>query len=188
MAAESIDVETREWLDRLEIQDLIHRYSDGVTRADWQQCEAVFTPDATWESSGLGIRCEDRASFMEILRATSSYDLLIQTAHSSVITLIDAHHARSTTTIHEFIRETAGAENNLEHSGALRDLLRRPRPRRRQLEVHPSSVLAHLRWKRLRNRRFDHPTVGIVAARLIEQFLSHRDCSEFSCRKATMRS
>jgi SnoaL-like domain len=51
MAAANIDVETREWLDRLEIQDLIHRYSDGVTRADWQQCEAVFTPDATWESS-----------------------------------------------------------------------------------------------------------------------------------------
>jgi hypothetical protein len=117
MAAENINAETREWLDRLEIQDLIHRYSDGVTRADWQQCEAVFTPDATWESSGLGIRCDDRASFMEILRATSSYDLLIQTAHSPVITLIDAHHARSTTTIHEFIREAAGAENNLEHYG-----------------------------------------------------------------------
>jgi SnoaL-like domain len=122
MAPENIDVETREWLDRLEIQDLIHRYSDGVTRADWQQCEAVFTPDATWESSGLGIRCDNRASFMEILRATSSYDLLIQTAHSPVITLIDAHHARSTTTIHEFIRETAAADNGSEDSGAENNL------------------------------------------------------------------
>jgi hypothetical protein len=125
MTAENIDAETREWLDRLEIQDLIHRYSDGVTRADWQQCEAVFTPDAIWESSALGIRCEDRASFMEILRATSSYDLLIQTAHTAVITMIDAHHARSTTTIHEFIRETVGAENNLEQYGIYCDDLAR---------------------------------------------------------------
>src|SRR6201997_1085072 len=125
MGAENIDVETREWLDRLEIQGLIHRYSDGVTRADWQQCEAVFTPDALLESSALGIRCEDRASFMEILRATTSYDLLIQTAHSSVITLIDAHHARSTTTIHELIREAAGAENNLEQYGIYFDDLAR---------------------------------------------------------------
>jgi hypothetical protein len=125
MGAESIDVETRERLDRLEIQDLIHRYSDGVTRADWQQCEAVFTPDVVWESSALGIRCDDRASFMEILRATSSYDLLVQTPHSPVITLIDAHHARATTTIHEFIREAAGAENNLEQYGIYFDDLAR---------------------------------------------------------------
>jgi len=118
MVAASIDVETREWLDRLEIQDLIHRHSDGVTRADWRQCEAVFTPDAIWESPTMGLRCENRASFMEILRATSSYDLLIQTAHSPVITLIDADRARSTTTIHEFIRGTALASNNFAEAGA----------------------------------------------------------------------
>jgi hypothetical protein len=51
---------------------------------------------------------------------------LIQTPHSSVITLIDAQHARSTTTIHEFIRETAGAENNnFEHYGIYFDDLAR---------------------------------------------------------------
>jgi len=27
--------ELREWLDRLAIQDLINRYSDAMTRADW---------------------------------------------------------------------------------------------------------------------------------------------------------
>ena len=37
------DHEIRKWLDRLAIQDLINRYSDAVTRADWDQCEAVFT-------------------------------------------------------------------------------------------------------------------------------------------------
>ncbi len=41
-ARAKMDAESREWLDRLAIQDLINRYSDAVTRADWQQCEAVF--------------------------------------------------------------------------------------------------------------------------------------------------
>ena len=50
MAVAQTEVELREWLDRLAIQDLIYRYSDAVTRADWQQCEAVFALDAIWES------------------------------------------------------------------------------------------------------------------------------------------
>ena len=47
--------ELREWLDRSAIADLIHRYSDAVTRADWEQCEAVYAPDAMWESPLLGL-------------------------------------------------------------------------------------------------------------------------------------
>ena len=31
------------------IEQLIHRYSDAITRADWDQHEAVFAPDATIE-------------------------------------------------------------------------------------------------------------------------------------------
>jgi len=61
MAVTQTEAELREWLDRLAIQDLIYRYSDAVTRADWHQCEAVFSPDATWESPILGLRHESRA-------------------------------------------------------------------------------------------------------------------------------
>ena len=56
-----METELREWLDRLAIQDLIYRYSDAVTRADWPQCEAVFAPDALWESPPLGLRYGGRA-------------------------------------------------------------------------------------------------------------------------------
>jgi SnoaL-like domain len=45
-AMAKLEDELRGWLDRLAIQDLIYRYSDAVTRADWRQCEAVFAPDA----------------------------------------------------------------------------------------------------------------------------------------------
>jgi SnoaL-like domain len=134
MAVAQTEVELREWLDRLTIQDLIYRYCDAVTRADWQQCEAVFSPDAIWESPILGLRHESRAPIMEMLSATTTYDLLIQTPHSPVITLTGVHQAEAITTIHEVIRgapkaESAGAESgselNLEQYGIYFDDLAR---------------------------------------------------------------
>ena len=111
------DQELRDWLDRLAIQDLINRYSDAVTRADWDQCEAVFAPDAAWESP-LGLRFESRAAFLEVLRSTTSTDLLIQTPHSSVITLIGPDRAKATSTIHELSRGVVPANSKLGKAGA----------------------------------------------------------------------
>jgi SnoaL-like domain len=37
------------WVDRQSIEDLIYRYADCVTRADWDQTEAVFAPNAIVE-------------------------------------------------------------------------------------------------------------------------------------------
>ena len=112
-----MDAELREWLDRLAIQDLIYRYSDAVTRADWQQCEAVFVPDALWESPPLGLRYESRESFLNTFRATTTYDLLIQTPHSPVITLTGADQAQATTTIHEMNRGVMETKSELGDSG-----------------------------------------------------------------------
>src|SRR5258705_8454589 len=112
-----METELREWLDRLAIQDLIYRYSDAVTRADWPQCEAVFARDALWESPPLGLRYESRDSFLETLPATTNYDLLIQTPHSSVITLAGADQAHATTTIHEMNRGVTDTKSALGDSG-----------------------------------------------------------------------
>jgi hypothetical protein len=38
------ETELRKWLDRLAIQEILYRYSDAVTRADWEQCEADSLP------------------------------------------------------------------------------------------------------------------------------------------------
>ena len=109
--------ELREWLDRLVIQDLINRYCDAVTRADWDQCEAVFAPDAVWESP-LGPRFESRAAFLEGMRRTTSNDLFIQTPHSSVITLTGSDRAKATTTLHELFRGVVPADSKLGEAGA----------------------------------------------------------------------
>lgn len=118
MVVAQTEAELREWLDRLAIQDLIYRYSAAVTRADWQQCEAVFALDAIWESPILGLRHESRAPIMEMLSATTRYDLLIQTPHAPVITLTGTHQAEATTTIHEVIRGVAKAESAAARSGS----------------------------------------------------------------------
>jgi hypothetical protein len=125
--------ELLEWLDRLAIQDLINRYSDAVTRADWRQCETLFAVDAVWESPA-GLRFENAKSFMDFLKRTTSYDVLIQTPHSSVITPTGVDQASATTTIHELTRAVgladsefgeAGAEINLEQWGIYHDDLAR---------------------------------------------------------------
>jgi hypothetical protein len=66
----------------------------------------------------LGLRYESRAAFLEVLRATSSSDLLIQTPHSSVITLTGPDRAKATTTIHELTRGAAPADSTLGEAGS----------------------------------------------------------------------
>jgi hypothetical protein len=112
-----METELREWLDRLAIHDLIYRYSDAVTRADWEQCEAVFVADAVWEAPLLGLRYESRESFLETLRATTTFDLLIQTPHSSVIEFTGPDQTQATTTIHEMNRGLVAMDSKLGAGG-----------------------------------------------------------------------
>jgi ketosteroid isomerase-like protein len=50
--------DARAWEDRDAIQQLIYRYSDAVTRADYEQMATVFAADAVWESPILGMHFE----------------------------------------------------------------------------------------------------------------------------------
>ena len=100
----SADIEQRRWHDRLAIQELVYRYSDAVTRADWPHCESVYAENASWECPAMGLRFDARAAFMESLLTTIEYQLLIQTPHAPVITFTGPERARVTTTIHEMVK------------------------------------------------------------------------------------
>jgi hypothetical protein len=104
MVLADTELELRGWLDRLAIQDLIYRYSDALTRAEWAQCEALYVPDAIWEQRAYGIHFDSAAAFLEMLKGTSTSEVLIQTPHAPVINLIAPDRAQATTTIHELIR------------------------------------------------------------------------------------
>ncbi|HUJ64502.1 MAG TPA: nuclear transport factor 2 family protein [Acidimicrobiales bacterium] len=118
MVLSETEVELRSWMDRLAIQDLIHRYSDAVTRADWDQCRAVFAPDAVWESPGMGMRFDDPDAFLAVLTDSSTTELLIQTAHAPVINITGPDRARATTTIHEMMRGAVVADTTYGEKGA----------------------------------------------------------------------
>jgi ketosteroid isomerase-like protein len=125
----------RTWIDKLEIQELIYRYSDGVNRGDLTAIRSVFADDALWESPLLGFRHESADAFVDFFRVnTITSELLIQTPHCPVIELTGPDSARATTTIHEFSKGTAvedgpfgpqGAEINFQDYGIYYDDLAR---------------------------------------------------------------
>jgi ketosteroid isomerase-like protein len=92
---------TRRWTDELELRDLVVRFSDAVTRGDWDRFEAVFAPDAVWEESepfpnryvgSTAIRSSVAAS-------TAHVDVYVQMPHGTVVTRLDGDHASATTSI-----------------------------------------------------------------------------------------
>jgi hypothetical protein len=106
------EMELTGWLDRQAVQDLIHRYSDSITRGDFEQTVTVFASDAIWEDPEFGVRFESAAAFMDyLIEGSASLELLIQTPHSPVIELVG--DGRATTTIHEIIRGVATAESSV---------------------------------------------------------------------------
>jgi hypothetical protein len=108
------DVEFERWMDRQAIQELIHRYSDAVTRGDYEQAATVFAPEAVWEDPQSNVRYEGARAFIDHLRdAGASLDVLIQTPHSPVVAFPEAGRAQATTTIHEIIRGVASAGSTL---------------------------------------------------------------------------
>jgi hypothetical protein len=114
----SQDSELAELFDRQAIQDLIHRYSNSVTRGDYEQIASVFAPDAVWEDPGSNVRCESAREFIDYLIAGSAtLDLLIQTPHSPVVELLGGGHAKATTTIHEIVRGVGSASTSLSEVG-----------------------------------------------------------------------
>jgi hypothetical protein len=110
-----------EWIERLAIADLIYRFSDSVTRADWDQTEAVFAPDAIWESPALGLRFAGARTFRDFLSETTRNDLLILTAHPPVIRLAASEQAQATTTVHELSRGEGHADSTLGEAGTPRN-------------------------------------------------------------------
>jgi hypothetical protein len=108
-----------DWVDRLAVEGLIHRYASAVTRADWDDVEAVFAPDAVVEiSSPYDIRLEGARAIREFLvEATAGSELLIQTAHSTVVRLEDQQRASAVSIIHELSRGNVGVTTSFAAAG-----------------------------------------------------------------------
>ena len=47
-------LDLQEISDRIEIQDLLSRYTDAIDRRDWDALDGVFTPDAFIDYTSVG--------------------------------------------------------------------------------------------------------------------------------------
>jgi ketosteroid isomerase-like protein len=113
--------EGAEWIDRLAIADLIYRYADSVTRANWDQAGSIFAPDAIWESPALGLRFEGAHAFRDFLVQTTGNDLLILTSQAPVIRFLGMGQAQATTIVYELSRGEALADSTLGEAGTPRN-------------------------------------------------------------------
>jgi hypothetical protein len=126
------DETLRTWIDRLEIIDLIHRYSNAVTRRAWGDVTPLFTADAVWESPEFGLHFDNPHDFVANLAGTPT-DVLIQTPHGPVVEL-DGERATACTTILELVAmaasigappDAANEPVNIRHVGLYLDDLAR---------------------------------------------------------------
>jgi hypothetical protein len=121
----SDDARVRE--DRDAIQQLIYRYSDAVTRADYEQMATVFAAVAVWESPILGRHFESAREFIDFnIEGSTALDVLIQIAAGPVVELLGPDRAVATTNIRDVRGTTtvdgvwgpAGAVSNVDHTGS----------------------------------------------------------------------
>lgn len=89
------------WVDELAIRELAVRFSDAVTRGDWDQFEALFAPDAVWEESApfAGKLVGARTIRETVAASLEAVDLYVQLPHGTVITRLGEERATATTTI-----------------------------------------------------------------------------------------
>ena len=103
--------DAQHWIDKCAIQELIYRHSDGVNRGDFDAIRSAYADDALWEIPLFGFRCESADELIEFLRVnTATAELLVQTPHCPVVTLLGSDAARATTTVHEFTRGTVAED------------------------------------------------------------------------------
>ena len=83
--------------DRLEINELLVRYSHAVDTQDWEAYARVFTPDATIDYTEMGGPRGDVPSTVEFLRAAMSTFLSYQHMVSNTVLSIDGDTATART-------------------------------------------------------------------------------------------
>jgi ketosteroid isomerase-like protein len=86
-----------EMVEVLSIQNTLNRYSEGVSRGDWDQAVATYRQDAVWEVSGTELKFHGTAEIRQGLQSLSEpFAYLVQINAPAVISIVgDQATARS---------------------------------------------------------------------------------------------
>lgn len=110
--------------DYEEIQNLVARYADAVTRRDFDALAAVFTPDAVWDvSGGTKLRYEG-AELVPGIRGIVEMSNFLAQVHSPAIVEINGDRASTRVTALE-VGEMQAYGLRFEQFGFYEDSLRK---------------------------------------------------------------
>jgi hypothetical protein len=95
-----------DWMDKLAIQERIHRYSDAANRASWDELEACYAPGSSWECLAPNqLRYEGPAAIREgVMSFIADAGNFIQTVHNTVVDLQGGGRATARSTLQEIVR------------------------------------------------------------------------------------
>ncbi|HTV95466.1 MAG TPA: nuclear transport factor 2 family protein [Steroidobacteraceae bacterium] len=88
-------------LDEIAIQQTINRYTEGASRADWDQVMSTFLPDGVWEIPGLGVRHQGHAAIRAAMAAFVGQMAYFVQINSPAIITVEGAKARTRTVIRE---------------------------------------------------------------------------------------
>jgi len=98
--------------DRAQIEQLVHRYSDAVTRKDRKQWTATWAADATWDL-GKGRTTAGRDEIVDFWQsAVDQLDVVVQLVHNGTVE-VDGDSAHGRWYISEHLRRSNGAPGML---------------------------------------------------------------------------
>ena len=110
--------------EEISIQQTINRYSEGASRADWDQVLSTFVPDGVWEIPHFGAKFQGHNAIGEALRHfTQPMEYIVQLNAPALINVHD-----ETATARSVIRECGkfmGQNEALEVLGFYSDTLLR---------------------------------------------------------------
>lgn len=110
--------------DYEEIQNLVARYADAVTRRDFGALAAVFTPDAVWDATGSTKLRYEGDALVPGIRSIIEMSSFLTQVHSPAIVEIDGDSASARVTALE-VGEIESYDLRFEQLGFYEDSLRK---------------------------------------------------------------
>jgi hypothetical protein len=87
--------------DEFAIQETINRYSEGASRADWEQVLATYLPDGVWEIPALNAKFEGHKALRDgLMQFSGPMDYMVQ-LNSPALIKIDGDKATARSVIRE---------------------------------------------------------------------------------------
>lgn len=88
-------------LDEIAIQQVLNRYTEGASRADWEQVMATFTPDGIWEVPALAVQHQGHAQIQAAMAGFVEHMAYFVQINSPAIITVDGDKASARSVIRE---------------------------------------------------------------------------------------